>query len=80
MIFVISRMFLSKIPTVFGFVSINRGVGADGGAQRVEVHAAVCAGRDVDDLEAAHRGGRGVVPWAESGTMIFVRLKSPRSV
>ena len=38
----------------------SRGVGADGGAQRVEVHAAVCAGRDVDDLEAAHRGGRGV--------------------
>ena len=38
----------------------SRGVGADGGAQRVEVDAAVHAGRDVDDLEAAHRGGRGV--------------------
>jgi len=45
----------------------SRGVGADGGAQRVEVDAAVHAGRDVDDLEAAHRGGCGIL-WLRAGT------------
>ena len=77
MIFVISRMFLSKIPTVFGFVNINPAVSGP--------TAARSASRSAPDgmlmtWKPHIAAVAGFVPWAESGTMIFVRAVSPRSV
>ena len=81
MIFVISRMFLSKIPTVFGFVSINPAVSGPTAARSASRSTQPSTPDGMLMTWKPHIAAvAGFVPWAESGTMIFVRAVSPRSV
>jgi glycine dehydrogenase subunit 2 len=78
---VISRMLWSKMPSVLGLVSISPAVSGPT-ARFSAVRSTQPSG--LEGMETTVRPAiaaeAGLVPWAESGTMTFVRALSPRSL
>ena len=74
-------MFLSKMPTVLGFVSIRPAVSGPTAARSASRSTQPSSPEGMFTTWKPHIAAvAGFVPWAESGTMIFVRAVSPRSV
>jgi hypothetical protein len=71
-------MSFSKIPKVFGLVSIIPATSSDRAAFNCS-KSTVPSGVDLISIISNPQmvALAGLVPWAESGTITFVRLKSP---